>query len=220
MHFEKFVMSKIKHYKQSFWRLNLTSQQRTPCNLKSLLINLGILKVFFPQQDEDKWVLFNVKSEEWKCQNYFRKQIHPTSIKLDLVLSVGLFPVKYNSTIWLDKGQRPISLPYKVSLINVATSLSFPNKSSFKYTLSTYFGSVTNFIQVSLIYKISYLYAQFLYKIIYLWVTKLGPVVIMNPLVLSLSLGVRVTIQSLYTVNQNGEFNSKIIGEKKSLLIF
>ena len=147
MHFEKFVMSKIKHYKQSFWILNLTSQQRTPCNLKSLLINLGILKVFFPQQDEDKWVLFNVKSEEWKCQNYFRKQIHPTSIKLDLVLSVGLFPVKYNSTIWLDKGQRPISLPYKVSLINVATSLSFTNKSSFKYVgCSTYFGSVINFI--------------------------------------------------------------------------
>ena len=147
MHFEKFVMSKIKHYKQSFWRLNLTSQQRTPCNLKSLLINLGILKVFFPQQDEDKWVLFNVKSEEWKCQNYFRKQIHPTSIKLDLVLSVGLFPVKYNSTIWLDKGQRPISLPYKVSLINVATSLSFTNKSSFKYVgCSTYFGSVINVI--------------------------------------------------------------------------
>ena len=42
----------------------------------------------------------------------------------------------------------------------------------------------------------------------------------MNPLVLSLSLGVRVTIQSLYTVNQNGEFNSKIIGEKQGLQIF
>ena len=46
---------------------------------------------------------------------------------------------------------------------------------------------------------------------------KSGPVVIMNPLVLSLSLGVHVTIQSLYTVNQNGDFNSKIIGEKQGL---
>ena len=39
----------------------------------------------------------------------------------------------------------------------------------------------------------------------------------MNPLVLSLSLGVHVTIQSLYTVNQNEDFNSKIIGEKQGL---
>ena len=67
-----------------------------------------------------------------------------------------VFPVKYNSTIWLDKGQRPISLPYTVSLINVATSLSFPNKSSFKYVGCTYFGSVINFIHSVLLYKISY----------------------------------------------------------------
>ena len=43
---------------------------------------------------------------------------------------------------------------------------------------------------------------------------KSGPVVIMNPLVLSLSLDVCVTTQSLCTVNKNGEFNSKIIGRK------
>ena len=80
MHFEKFVMSKIKDHKQSFWRLNLTSKQRTPCNLKSLLINLGILKVFFfLQQDEDKWVLFNVKSEEWKCQKVF-SEANPSNL--------------------------------------------------------------------------------------------------------------------------------------------
>lgn len=116
------------------------------------------------------------------------KSIQP---RLNLTLfSAGhtarVFPVKYNS-IWLDKGQRPISLPYTVSLINVATSLSLPNKSFFQYALRTYFGSVVNFIHICFTTRFPIFQSQFLFKIIYLLNLKdqIRRVIIMNPLMLS-----------------------------------